>query len=262
VVRAFRSELTKLRRWSVLAGVPAMVAVAVGLSYFGLSHMADPKLTQAAQAIPTTQGLITLVSFPQRFLDTIVVVMVTANLAAEWSQGTLRNLLVREPGRLRLLAGKMLALLLFVAVSASLALFVAAGFVLVAAPSQGMSTAPWISPGGVIAFVGFWGSELLGLAGVSLLGMLVAVMARSVGTAVGISVAYVLIVEDLVSRAWPDGVVWFPVHLFRYLWGTPSGFTLGAPPMGYTLDVAGALLCMLGFVTVSVMLFRRMDVTA
>ena len=36
-MRAFRSELTKLRGWSVLAGVPAMVAVAVGLSYFGLS---------------------------------------------------------------------------------------------------------------------------------------------------------------------------------------------------------------------------------
>ena len=35
--------------------------------------------------------------------------VVAANVAAEWSQGTLRNLLVREPGRLRLLAGKMLA---------------------------------------------------------------------------------------------------------------------------------------------------------
>jgi ABC-2 type transport system permease protein len=262
VVRAFRSELTKLRRWSVLAGVPAMVAVAVGLSYFGLSHAADPRLEQTAQAVPTTQGLITLVSFPQRFLDTIVIAMVTADVAAEWSQGTLRNLLVREPGRLRLLAGKMLALLLLVAVSASLALFVAAGFVLVAAPAQGMSTAPWISSGGVVAFVGFWARELLGLAGVSLLGMLVAVIVRSVGTAVGISVAYVLIVEDLIGRAWPDGVVWFPVHLFRYLWGTPSGFTLGAPPMGYTLDVAGAVLCMLGFVTVGAMFFRRMDVTA
>jgi ABC-2 type transport system permease protein len=262
VGRAFRSELTKLHRWSVLAGVPAMVAVAVGLTYFGLSHVADPRLEQTARAMPTAQGLVTLVSFPQRFLDTIVIAIVTANLAAEWSQGTLRNLLVREPGRLRLLMGKMLALLLFVAVSASFALLVAAGFVLVAAPSQGLSTAPWISLSGAGAFVGFWGGELLGLAGVSLLGMLVAVMARSVGTAVGISVAYVLIVEDLVGRAWPDGVAWFPVHLFRYLWGTPSGFTLGVPPMGYTLDVAGTLLCMLGFVTVSAVLLRRMDITA
>src|SRR5215471_4618202 len=88
---------------------------------------------------------------------------------------------------------EMLALLLFVVVSASLALFVAAGFVLFAAPSQGTSTAPWVSLSGVGAFVSFWGSELLGLAGVSLLGMLVALMARSVGTSLSICVAYVLI---------------------------------------------------------------------
>jgi ABC-type transport system involved in multi-copper enzyme maturation permease subunit len=262
MLRSFRSELTKFRRRSVLAGVPALVAVAVGLTYFGLSHFTDPRFEPAARAVPTPLGLVTLVSFPQRFLDTVVIAMVTANLAAEWSQGTLRNLLVREPGRLRLLAGKMLALLLFVAVSASLALLIAAGFVLVAAPAQGVSTAPWLSLSGFGAFAGFWGSELLALAGVSLLGMLVAVATRSLGTAVGISVGYVLIVEDLVGRAWPDGAVWLPVHLFRYLWGTPSGFTLGTPPMGFALDLTGALLCMLGFVAVSAVLFRRMDVLA
>jgi ABC-2 type transport system permease protein len=262
VLRALRSELIKLGRWSVLAGVPAMVVVAVGMSYFGLTHVSDSRFREMARAIRTAQGLITLVSFPQRFLDTVVVAMVTANVAAEWSQGTLRNLLVREPGRVRLLAGKMLALLLFVAASGTLALFLAAGVVLVTAGSQGMSVAPWISSRGMGAFAGFWGSELLGLTGVSLLGMLVAVVVRSVGTAVGVSVAYVLIVEDLVARGWPDGAAWFPVHLFRYLWGTSSPFTLGGPPMGYAVDVGGALLCMVGFVTASLILFRRMDVTA
>jgi ABC-2 type transport system permease protein len=268
VRRAFRSELVKLRRWSVLAGVPALVFAAVALPYLAVGLVTNPatakesRFHQVLEVLPTARGLITLISFPQLFIEAIAITMVTANLAAEWSQGTIRNLLVREPGRLRLLAGKMLALLLFVAATATLALFVSAGFTLLDAEFHGLSTTPWVSSRGVSTLVTYWGSEVLGLIGIGLLGMPIAVITRSVATAVGVSLAYVLIAEDLITVVWPGGAVWFPHHLFSYLWGTPSPFTPGAPPMGYTSDAIGVLFYALGFISISAIAFRRMDIIA
>jgi len=263
MVRAFRSELTKLSRWSVLAGGAAMIAATVALSYFALNEATSNASSALARALPTQQGLIILLSsHAQTLLIAIAIIVVAANVAAEWSQGTLRNLLVREPGRLRLLAGKMLALLLFVTISAALALLIGAGVALAAAQSHGISTIPWTSSAGMSAFFSFFGNVLLGLVGVSLLGMLIAVLTRSTGAAIGISLAYALVVEGLVQAVWPDGGQWFPVHLFGYLPGVASPMSYGAPPMGYSSDLIMSLLWMVGFIVVSAVLFRFRDVSA
>jgi len=265
MLRAFRSELPKFSRWMVLAGIPVMVAVTISLPYFALSRAltsTDTPIKNLPQILPTTQGLITLLSFAQKFTVAVAVTMVAANLAAEWSQGTLRNLLVREPGRLRWLSGKMLALLLFVILSTTLAIFISTGVILLLAGSYGISTAPWLTWEGVGIFFLYLGNELLGLVGISLLGMFIAVLTRSIGIAVGISVAYVLIAEDLAQAVWKDGATWLPVHLFDYLWGTESHFSMGVPPMGYGADLIVALLWMVGFVLVSAIAFRRMDINA
>src|SRR5262245_15097735 len=162
-----------------------MVILAMALSSFAVSrgsdpaNATDPRFEAVFRALPTTQGLITVVSFAQRFIELITITIVAANVSAEWSQGTLRNLLVREPGRIRLLAGKMLALVLFVALSATLAAFLRAAVTLPYATSHAVPSAPWTSTAGLAAFAGFWGGELLGLVGVSLLGMLIAVLTRS-----------------------------------------------------------------------------------
>src|SRR6266702_8352624 len=158
MVRAFRSELTKLSRWSVLAGGAAMIAATAALSYFALNEVTSnaSKSGALARALPTQQGLITLLSsHAQTILIAIAIIVVTANVAAEWSQGTLRNLLVREPGRLRLLAGKMLALVLFVVISLALTLAISAALLLVAAQTQGISTAAWTSSEGMRTLLSF-----------------------------------------------------------------------------------------------------------
>jgi ABC-2 type transport system permease protein len=266
MVRAFRSELTKLSRWSVLAGGGAIIVVTVLFDYLQfvqvLSRNSASPPSPLARTLPTTQGLITLVNSAGLLVTAIVIILVTANIAAEWSQGTLRNLLVREPGRLRLLAGKMLALLLFVVVSTALALLISAGVILATAQAQGLSTAAWLTSQGVNDFFSFLGNVLLGIVGVSLLGMLIAVVARSAATAVGISLAYVLVAESLIGAVWPDGAQWLPVHLFGYLPGVSSHMGFGPPPMGYTPDLIVALVWMAGFIVVSAAAFRLLDVSA
>ena len=160
-MRAFRSELLKFRRWSVLAGSGVMILATAFIAYLTFHQIASgatgPEITPLIQAFPMPQGLITVVGQARSLIIVIALIMVTSNIAAEWSQGTLRNLLVREPRRLRLLAGKMLALLLFVTISAALTLAISVALILAAAHAQGISTSAWTSSDGMRTFLAFFG---------------------------------------------------------------------------------------------------------
>src|SRR2546425_3577309 len=153
MVHALRSELLKFRRWSVLAGSGVMIAATAFIAYLTFHQMTSgatgSEITPLIQALPTPQGLITVVGQARSLIIAIALIMVTSNVAAEWSQGTLRNLLVREPNRLRLLSGKMLALVLFVTISAVLTLAISAALILAAAHAQGLQTSAWTSSEGL-----------------------------------------------------------------------------------------------------------------
>jgi ABC-2 type transport system permease protein len=265
MVRAFRSELLKLRRWSVLAGGGVMIAATAFITYLTFHQITSgatgAELTPLIQAFPTPQGLITVVGQARSLIIVIALIMVTSNLAAEWSQGTLRNLLVREPGRLRLLAGKMLALVLFVVISLALTLLISTALILATAHNQGISTAAWTSSEGIRTFLSFFGNEVLCLVGISLLGMLIAVLTRSVGAAVGIALAYVLVPEGVIAMVWQEGSKWFPVRVLNFLPGSTVPAAVGpAPPQGYNAALLVALLWMVGFIVVSAVVFRRQNV--
>lgn len=267
MMRAFRSELLKFRRWSVLAGSGVMIAATAFIAYLTFHQITSgatgSELTPLIQAFSTPLGLITVTGQARSLIIVIALIMVTSNVAAEWSQGTLRNLLVCEPGRLRLLAGKMLALVLFVTISLILTLVVAAALILVAAHAQGIATAAWTSPEGVRAFFSFFGNEVLCLVGISLLGMLIAVLTRSLGAAVGIALAYVLVPEGIIAMAWQDGSKWFPIRVLNFLPGSAFPAAVGpTPPQGYIATLLVALLWMAGFVVVSAVVFRRLDINA
>ncbi len=266
MVRAFLSELLKFRRWSVLASGGVMILASAFIAYLTFHQIASgatgPEMTDLIRSFRTTQGLVAIVGQARSLIIAIALIIVTANLAAEWSQGTLRNLLVREPGRLRLLWGKMLALLLFVAVSLALTLLISAALIIAVAHSQGISTAAWISSEGIHIFLTFFGNEVLCLAGISFLGMLIAVLTRSIGAAVGIALAYVLVPEGLIAVVWPEGSEWLPVRVFNYVVGATVPSVGPTPPQGYTAALLVALLWMVGFVVVSAVVFRRQDVNA
>src|SRR5258708_28332966 len=136
MARAFRSELLKLGSFSVLAGGGVMIVASAAIAYLTFHQITSgatgPELTNLIRAFPTTQGLVTVVGQARSLIIAIALIIVTANIAAEWSQGTLRNLLVREPSPLRLLSGKMLARVLFVAISAGPTLVISAALIIVA----------------------------------------------------------------------------------------------------------------------------------
>lgn len=267
VMRAFRSELIKCRRWSLFAGTGIMLVPSAFFAYLTLHQITSgatgKEIDPLADPLPTSLGLITVVGQARSFIIAVALIIVAANLAAEWSQGTWRNLLVREPRRLRLLAGKMLALLLFVLGSMTLTLVASSVLVFALASAQGVQTAAWSSSAGLAAWLAFFGNEVLCLIGVCLLGMLIAVLTRSTGTAVGVALAYVLVPEGIVARVWNEGSRWFPVRTFNFLPGSVVPPDVGpTPPQGYAAALLVAALWMTAFVVGSFVAFRRQDVTA
>ena len=264
VIRAFRSEVLKFRRWSVLAGAGVMLVVSTFIAYLTFHQIASGatgrEMTGLIAAFHTPQGLVSIIGQARSLIIAVALVLVTANLAAEWSQGTLRNLLVREPHRLRWLAGKMLALVLFVLLSMLLTLLISSTFILILAQGQEIQTTAWTSAEGLRIFLAFVGNEVLCLIGVSALGMLIAVLTRAVAASVGIALAYILVVEGIIAVVLPQVTEWFPGRVFNTIVGATVPLVGPTPPQGYLAALGAALLWIAGFVVASAIVFPRQDV--
>jgi len=104
---------------------------------------------------------------------------------------------------------------------------------------------------------------VLCLVGVCLLGMLIAVLTRSTGIAVGVALAYVLVPEGIIATVWNEGSRWFPIRTFNFLPGSVFPPEVGPiPPQGYLAALLVALLWMTAFVVGSFVVFRRQDINA
>jgi ABC-type transport system involved in multi-copper enzyme maturation permease subunit len=250
----------------MFAGMGVMLIPSTFFAYLTfhqiMSGATGREIDPLAHAFPTSLGLLAVVGQARAFIIAVALIIVTANLAAEWSQGTWRNLLVREPRRLPLLAGKMLALILFVLVSMALTLAASSVLILALASAQGVQTAAWTSSAALSAWLAFFGNETLCLIGVSLLGMLIAVLTSSTGIAVGVAMAYVLVPEGIVAMVWNEGSRWFPIRTFNFLPGSVFPADVGpTPPQGYTAALLVALVWMTIFVVASFVAFRQKDIT-
>jgi ABC-type transport system involved in multi-copper enzyme maturation permease subunit len=251
----------------MFAGTGIMLAVSAFFAYLTFHQITSgatgQELNPLARAFPTSLGLITVLGQARSFIIVVALIIVTANLAAEWSQGTWRNLLVREPRRMLLLAGKMLALLLFVLCSMTLTLVASSMLILVLAHAQGVQTAAWTSVAGLSVWFAFFGNEVLCLIGICLLGMLIAVLTRGTAIAVGVALAYVLVPEGIIAMVWRSGSQWFPIRTFSFLPGSVFPTDVGPiPPQGYTAALLVALGWMTVFVVLSFVAFQRQDITA
>lgn len=261
MTNVIQAELTKLIRR------PALIAAAGGAILFAavsslvvflaadptgpgagrsatLESLAEPGGGSAAFALGVSvAGLLVLVSF-------------VVNFTGEFSRGTLRTLLMREPRRLRLLAGKMIALLTFTA----LVLAAAGGLTWLAslglAPTQGVSTSAWFTLDALGENLSDYGTAVLTVAGWAFLGMALGVVLRSTPLALAIGVAWAGPLEHLTQDAWDPASRWFPGLLLEALaaGGTPEVSSSRALVLVIAYAAAAAVL--------TALIFRRRDVTA
>jgi ABC-2 type transport system permease protein len=261
MVRAFRSEWIKIRRRTVLLGGAAMTFFAVVGVYFSITRATGGRVAANGDLNPahlqSSDGLTFLLDRGAGIIGVIALIVVAAAIAAEYSQGTLRNLLVREPGRLRLLTGKFLALLLFCLLAATLAFAVATGVAFLVAPQHGLTTTAWTSSQGLSNLAAMYGNLMLATTAYAVLGAFAAMIFRSAAAAVGVSLAYALAVEALITQVWSDAPKWLYGRL------TSTVLSGGDPTISsYGRSVLIVGLYALVMVAIGAVLFRRRDVNA
>jgi ABC-2 type transport system permease protein len=230
MIAAIRAELVKVLRRRVLvitAVTTALFAIGSAAIVLAAAEPANRPVSgrgvtvgSLSEAGGGTEVFTTAVSFAGTFLFVVFVGVV----AVEFSRGTFRTMLMHQPRRLRLLAGKIAGLLAFAAAvlaAAEVLTWVAAR---VLAPSQGVSTGGWVSLDGLGQAIADYGSVLFWVSGYAVLGTALAVIVRSVPVALAIGIAWAGPFEHLLQDAWDPAGRFFPGLLLEAFaaGGTPE----------------------------------------
>jgi ABC-2 type transport system permease protein len=264
MLRSLLSEWVKLRRRAMVLGgggtIVAFAALTTMLTFTTASSTpgdaAGPGASATTGQLASADGLALTIAGTATFIGVVTLAVWAIAVAGEYSQGTLRNLLVRQPRRLRLLAGKLLALASFTAAALVVAAAVASVVAVLLAPGRDIATAAWVTGDGLAALGAGFGNLLLATLGWGLLGALLALLLRSPAAAVGAGVAYALPFELVIATAWASGARWLPGQLLGTL---ADG---GAATVSY--GRAALVLTLYGTLTITLCatLFTRRDVTA
>ena len=259
MIRVIRAELVKLtRRRALAAGIVVAVLFAV-VATLAVFLAAQPAATAGTgrgvtlEALSDAGGGTRAFAIGASFAGLVVFVTFIAGVTAEFSQGTFRTLLMREPRRLTLLAGRTVALLLLVAGILLVAQVLTLVASLLLAPSQGVSTAEWLTTAGLGDAAGDYGTTFLAVSGWALLGTAIGVVVRSTPIALGIGIAWAGPFEHILQDAWRAAARWFPGLLLE-------AFAAGGTPE-VSMARAAVLLAVYVSVTAAVAatLFARRD---
>ena len=262
MTRAFRAEMVKLLRRRVVA-VAALVTVLFSIGAATVVMLAAQPAGRGPvergatlQSLAEAGGGTQVFTLGASFTGTFLFVVFVGVVAAEFSRGTFRTLLMKQPGRLRLLAGKVAALLAFAAAvlaAAEVLTWTAAKLI---APSQDVSTVKWTTGAALVQALADYGTVLFWVTGYAVLATALAVAIRSVPVALAVGIAWAGPIEHLVQDAWIAATRWFPGLLLE-------AFVAGGTP---EVTARRAFLTVAAYVAVAAALagtsFARRDVTA
>jgi len=263
MIRSFKSEMQKLlRRPMVMGVVGSMVGFTILATFLAFSTAGSGssdggrEISSATPAdLAEASGLVEGVAAATMFLGVIAVVVVAWKVAGEFGNGTIRNLLIRQPSRVKLLGGKLLALWTFVGIAVLAAVAVSVGAAALLAPAYDISTSAWFTAEGLGAVVSVTTNLLVAVAGYAAIGALLGIVVQSAAPAIGIALAWLLPVESLLAKFGDTAGDYLPGQAF-------SDLAAGGTQLGFAL----ALAVTLGYVAVgtvgSMALFKSRDVTA
>jgi ABC-type transport system involved in multi-copper enzyme maturation permease subunit len=274
--RAFYSEWIKLSRRSTLLGFgAAMIGLALLFTFLAFMSLgggnvdldgggSEAFVTHAVLALP--DGSVFAITQVASLLGVIALALFASNLAGEFNKGTIRMLLVTQPNRLKVLIGKLAALVSFVVVGVAVALAASVGLGALLAPGIGVDTAAWWTAEGLAAV----GASYLNITGAALvpalIGGTIAVLTRSAAIAIAVGAAYFILGEALVTGFWDTLGHWGPSAAANALAvGGPAGAGMlggAAPAIGYATAAILAVGYGIVSVAISSTVLARRDVTS
>ncbi len=262
MTRIIRAELARLvrRRTVVVAAMGALLFSAIA----ALTVLASAD----ENAVRSRQGGTTLAELTGHgggteafavgasFAGFLVFVTFIALIASEFSGGTFRSLLLREPHRLRVIVGKLTGILIVAAAIIALFEVCTFGTSLALAPSQDIPTNNWFSFASLGHAAGDYLTVLAGVSGWAIFGTTLAVIFRSAPIALGVGFAWAGPFENIIVDSWATGFRVFPGQVL----GSMIRGGTAELSMGRAVATAAIYTAIAG--AISLILVSRRDVTA
>ena len=265
-MRIFLAEWRKLRRPTFFLGTMGSVIFVTGLVTSLLFLLIDAKTGNADRGNRITREMLSAfdgftIGFNSAngLLGLVALSVFAAQTAQEYTYGTLRNLLVRQPRRIRLLLGKYLSMATFALITVIVSAATAIGLALALSGRAKVPTEQWFTNAGFSAFGHSFVNVLISTIGYGTVGMLLGLIFRSPISSISIGTAYMLVVESIISIAWKPAANWMPGNLLSVVatGGSPIGID-NVPTYSQALLRVG--LYLLGASVITAALFKRRDV--
>jgi len=260
ILRAFQSEWVKMRRRRLWFGsygaITGVVLLTTIVTIAGALHHPDRQgdltLARLAHASGLSQGL----TQSGILLGAVSFSIAAAQFGGEFSHGTLRNLLVRQPRRAVLMSGKCLAVLTFLVGAVVAATVVDVGAAFFMAHLRGIPTEAWTSGVGMGQLGVALGDLAVSTCGFAIVGMVLGLLLRSSVIAIAAGLALLLPIETILTNAAPGTARWLPGQLLEAI--AQGGSTTA--PFGAAVITVCAYLA--GAFAITMLVFTQRDVTA
>ena len=262
MTRIIKAELLRLvhrRTLLIMAAASLLFSLVAALSVFSSiesSGVASRRGGTTLAALAGHGGGTEAFAVGASFVGFFVFVTFIALLAGEFSGGTFRALLLREPHRLRVIIGKLAGILLVAAAAVALAEAFTFVLSLIMAPTKDIATTDWFSLRSLGDAGRDYATVFAGVAGWAIFGTTLAVIFRSAPLALGVGFAWAGPFENITVDSWHAGYRFFPGQVLGSLIrGGTAELGLGRALLTASLYAAVAA-------TVTLALVSRRDVTA
>lgn len=244
MIRAIRSEMMKLRRPRVLFGTTAVLwGFAVLVSVLSVATAED------GAEIGATTGF----GNASRLVGLVILVLFLTSVTSEYSFGTIRILLIRQPRRAIVLGGKLVALLAATAIGLLGALLLSVAAATITMLARGLEVNAWFGTNGIVDAGQAYLDAVVACATYGAFGLVFGVVLRSTVLAVGVLLGWFFMAENIAANTWPDSVHYFP--------GLLAGVVMsgGTTEVGYLPALAATLGYAVLAVLAAMIVFARRD---
>jgi len=256
------AELVKLRRPSLSVSTFAAVSFITGLVTSLLYLLVDSPTGNAREGTRISREVLQLpsglsLSFSNAagLLGIVALCVFAAQTAQEYTYGTLRNLLVRQPSRMKILIGKLASMKLFAIVMVTLSAILGFTLSYVLAGVKDVSTAAWATSDARADALRTFINVLISTVGFGIFGMILGLLFRSPISAISIGVIWNLIIEGLLSVFIEKLTKFFPGQLLSVV---AQG---GTKDISYSYALTTSYGILLTGLVIVAILFKRRDVS-
>lgn len=261
MIRVILAEWRKLRRPTLFFGTLGAALFFTGLTTTFLYLMIDSEQGNSDRGRRVGREVLNLASGSVHgfasvggLLGIIALCVFAAQTAQEYTYGTLRNLLVRQPGRVRILIGKLVAMKLFALILVAIAATVSISLSYYLSDRAKVSTALWFTSDGYHAIAQTLLNVTISVIYFGIIGMVLGLLLRSPISAISIGVLWILIIENLLGAVKPVLLEWMPGNQYSII---AQG---GSTTISYSHAlILGSIYVLVGAVLATV-LFSRRDV--